>query len=327
MAAQRGPLSPGATSPVTGPRHTWSMKLQTIVQSLEIAAPVVSGNLTMFPLLALEESAAGYATLDEALAAGFVKITEVSESGSVPELTVVNEGAAPVLVLDGEELVGAKQNRIVNLTILVPPHSRLRLPVSCVEAGRWAHRSRAFAAAGRAHYAAGRASKVAQVSYCMAASGERRADQGAIWDDIDEKAARMAAQSETRAAAAMYEKSREQLDEFQRSLQALPKQVGAVFAINGAIRGLEVFDSAATWRKSMRKIVESYGLDALDRLQEKPSRARRDPARFLATIAKTEAKAFPAIGLGEDVRLQGAHITGAALTVDEHVVHALAFAS
>ncbi len=302
------------------------MNLQTIVQSLEVGTPVDVGNLTMFPLLASEEeAAAGYATLDEALAAGFVKVTEVSESGSVPELTIVNEGPTPVLVLDGEELIGAKQNRIVNLTILVPPRTRLPLPVSCVEAGRWAHRSRSFAAAGRTHYAAGRARKVAQVSYCMAVSGERRADQGAIWNDIDEKAARMAAPSETHAAAAMYEKSREQLDEFQRSLQAQPRQVGAVFAINGAIAGLEVFDSTATWRKSMRKIVESYGLDALDRVAEKPSRARRDPARFLASIARAETKTFPAIGLGEDLRLQGAHISGAALTVDDRVVHALAF--
>jgi hypothetical protein len=144
------------------------MNLQTIAQSLEIGQPIVAGNLAMYPLLAGTEAPPAYATLDEALAAGFVKVTEVSESGSVPELTIVNDGPTPVLVLDGEELVGAKQNRIVNLSILVPAHARLKLPVSCVEAGRWAHRSRSFAAAGRTHYAAGRAKKVQQVSACLA---------------------------------------------------------------------------------------------------------------------------------------------------------------
>src|SRR5512142_1947912 len=136
------------------------MNLHTIAQSLEIAPPVVAGNLTMYPLLAEHETPPAYTTLDEALAAGFVKVTEVSDAGSVPELTIVNDGPTPVLLLDGEELVGAKQNRIVNLTILVPPQSRLPLPVSCVEAGRWAHRSRSFAAAGRTHYASGRAMKM-----------------------------------------------------------------------------------------------------------------------------------------------------------------------
>ena len=303
------------------------MNLQSIAQSLEIGQPIVAGNLTMYPLLAGSDAPPAYVTLDEALAAGFVKVTEVSESGSVPELTVVNDGPTPVLLLDGEELVGAKQNRIVNLTILVPPRTRLPLPVSCVEAGRWAHRSRSFAAAGRTHYATGRAKKVEQVSYCMALSGERRADQGAIWDDIDEKAARMAAHSDTRAAAAMYEKSRAQLDEFQGTLEALPRQVGAVFAINGAVAGLELFDSAATWRKSMRKIVESYGLDALDGMMERPARARRDPARFLASVAKASVDTFPAVGLGQDLRLKAPRLAGAALAVDEKVVHAIAFAS
>lgn len=302
------------------------MNLHTIAQSLEIAPPVVAGNLTMYPLLAEHETPPAYTTLDEALAAGFVKVTEVSDAGSVPELTIVNDGPMPVLLLDGEELVGAKQNRIVNLTILVPPQSRLPLPVSCVEAGRWAHRSRSFAAAGRTHYAAGRAKKVAQVSYSLATHGARCADQGEIWNDIDEKAARMAAFSETQAAAAMYEKSRKQLDEFQRTLEVLPRQVGAVFAINGAIAGFELFDSAATWRKSMRKIVESYGLDALDRSEEKRPRARRDPARFLASISKADVETFKAVGLGQDLRLKSAGIAGAALEVDEKVVHAIAFA-
>jgi hypothetical protein len=303
------------------------MNLQTLTQSLQFGQPVGAANLTMVPLLLGDEVPAGYATLDEALAAGFVKVTEVSESGQVSELTIVNDGAVPVLVLDGEELVGAKQNRIVNLTILVPAHSRLPLPVSCVEAGRWAHRSRAFAAAGRTHYAAGRKMKVEQVSCSLRESGARNADQGAIWEDIDAKSERFAAESPTKAAAAMYEQSRADLDALQSRLEALPRQVGAVFAINGAITGMELFDCPATWRKSMRKIVESYGLDALDRGGERPGRARRDPARFVASVSRTAVEKFPAVGVGDDLRLRSPRIVGAALAVDDELVHLLAFAN
>jgi hypothetical protein len=303
------------------------MNLHTIAEALEIGAPVGVANLVMFPLLAREESPAGYATLDEALAAGTVRVTEVSESGRVPELTIVNDGPTPVLVLDGEELVGAKQNRIVNLTILVPPHARLPLPVSCVEAGRWAHRSRSFAAAGRTHYAAGRAMKMMHVSEAMRSTGERHADQGAIWHDIDAKAARMAAHSPTHAAAEMYDKARSELDAFQSQLQTLPQQVGAVFAINGAIAGLELFDSSATWRKSMRKIVESYGLEALDRRGAAPSHRKIAPERFLASASDAAVEKFPAVGMGEDLRLKAAHLEGAALALEDRLVHLLAFAA
>jgi hypothetical protein len=302
------------------------MNLQTIPDLIQFAPAVGAANLTMYPLVWEHDSPAGYATLEEALAAHSVKVTEVSESGQVPELTIVNEGPVPVLVLDGEELVGAKQNRIVNLTVLVPAHCRLPLPVACVEAGRWAHRSRAFAAAGRTHYASGRAMKVLHVTQSMEACGERSADQGAIWNDIDAKAQRLSAPSPTRAAAAMYEQARTALDDFQRRLEPVPHQVGAVFAIGGAIVGLELFDSAETWRKSMRKIVESYGLDAIDRREVPAGRLRRDPRHFLRSVCRTSVGAFPAVGLGDDLRLKSPRIAGAALAVEGRLVHLLAYA-
>jgi hypothetical protein len=161
------------------------------LDQLEVGMPIAAANLTMDPLLLSEESAPGYLTLDEALAAGLASVTEVSEAGSVPELLVKNLAKTPVLILDGEELVGAKQNRIVNLTILVAAQQTLHIPVSCVEAGRWARRSREFVSAGRAHYASGRARKLEQVSFAMRESGSRSADQGDVWAGIDAKACRL----------------------------------------------------------------------------------------------------------------------------------------
>ena len=319
------------------------------LDQFDIGMPVIAANLTMFPLLLPGEDAPGYLTLDEALASGLAFVTEVSEAGSVPELLVKNLAPSPVLILDGEELIGAKQNRIVNLTILVAAGQTLRIPVSCVEAGRWAHRSREFAAAGRAHFATGRARKLQEVSCCMRMSGSRMADQGGVWDEIAEKASRMDAESPTGAAAEMYERSRAKLDEFVAHLEPLPHQAGALFAINGVVAGMDVFDSPATWRKSMRKLVHSYGLDALDRAGEdagrKPAPAAEDltgttpaapaieaqaaqtsqPARFLAALKRTAAERFPAIGLGEDVRIAGRFVAGGGLIVDGTLIHLVAF--
>jgi hypothetical protein len=295
------------------------------LDALDIGMPVTSANLTMYPLLMAEEFPPGYLTLDEALAAGLVSVTEVSESGSVPELLVKNLAPEPVLILDGEELVGAKQNRIVNLTILVAARQTTRIPVSCVEAGRWARRSHEFAAAGRAHYASGRARKLEQVSFALRTSGSRMADQCAVWDDIEQKAGRMRAESATRAAAAMYEASRARLDEFLEHLTALPRQAGALFTINGIVAGIDLFDCPATWQKSMRKLVESYGLDAVDHSGAPAPDAKPQPTRFLATLKEAPRKRFPAIGIGDDVRISGTTIAGGGLVVDGRLVHLVAF--
>lgn len=59
----------------------------------------------------------------------FARITEVSESGCVPDLSLVNGCDLPVLLLDGEEPVGAKRHRILNLSILAPAQGSLVAPV------------------------------------------------------------------------------------------------------------------------------------------------------------------------------------------------------
>jgi hypothetical protein len=80
--------------------------------------------------------AAGDSTLLDALLAGLLSITEIG-SGTVPTLLATNDGSTDVLVLDGEQLIGARQNRMINRTVLLPGKSRTEITVSCMEQGRW----------------------------------------------------------------------------------------------------------------------------------------------------------------------------------------------
>ena len=104
--------------------------IASTLESITLGAPTVCDSITMFPLMGpgAVEQEPFYLTLDQALGDGWTEITEMSEQGSVPELRVTNKGTKPVFILDGEELVGAKQNRVVNLTILVPAKTTLNIP-------------------------------------------------------------------------------------------------------------------------------------------------------------------------------------------------------
>lgn len=283
-------------------------------------------NLTMFPLLNGPQFEPDYLTLDEGISKGYVHITEVSTGGSVSELKCTNEGDLRVLLLDGEELVGAKQNRVLNLTILLPPKSAIVIPVSCVEAGRWSHASREFMAAPRVHYGTGRARKMKSVTGCMAQSGNRQSDQAAVWEDIAAKADRLHAYSSTQAMSAIFGQHHGLIEDFVRAFDSVRNQVGAVFAINGDITGCDLFDCAATLRKLMPKLVRSYALDAIDLVKETAPEAGADEVReFLSLVSRAEARAFPALGIGDDVRLSGPGITGAALVADGRVIYLGAF--
>ena len=251
-------------------------------------------------------------------------MTEVTDGGRVPELQVVNDSLRHVLIVDGEELVGAKQNRIVNLTILVPPKTSLTIPVSCVEAGRWREVSREFRR--RRTPTLGRPPRQGRAGYVFVAErGRRSSDQSAIWSEIAMKAERMGSGSGTGAASAMYEKERHNLDKFVEGLRPQEGQVGAVFAIRGQIAGLDVFDSPRTWASLMPKLVRSYGLDALDHGIGGDGFAEPSPGRFLDAVSAAQCTFYPAVGAGRDLRVEGGGILGAALTTDQGVVHAVAF--
>lgn len=121
------------------------MKLiHNTMAALEVGPATTFGKLTLFPLLSPESRVPDYLTLEEALEQGCSEVTEVSPAGTVSELLFTNHGDRSVLLLDGEALVGAKQDRVLNLSILAPARKTIRIPVSCVEAGRWSARSQAF---------------------------------------------------------------------------------------------------------------------------------------------------------------------------------------
>ena len=115
---------------------------------IQVGEPVRYESLSVFPLFAGMESPVEYLLSDEGIGSGSVTVEEVSEGGSVPNLLVENKGDIRILFIEGEELVGAKQNRVLNTSVLIAAKSKVKIPVSCVEAGRWAYKSRHFGSSG-----------------------------------------------------------------------------------------------------------------------------------------------------------------------------------
>ena len=216
--------------------------MQTVIQGyldkVKIGRKQSHRNLAVFPLLSGYTTLLDYMTLDEALAGGVIEVTEVSQGGTVPELKLVNKSPTMVLILDGEELVGAKQNRIVNTTILIQAKSTTVIPVGCVEQGRWHYRSPRFSSEERIMSPALRAMKAEHVRGSVRETGMFRSDQGRIWEEISEKAHRRGTESSTMAMADIYQKERSSLSDYAEHFRPVEMQVGAVFLINGKVVGL-----------------------------------------------------------------------------------------
>jgi hypothetical protein len=299
--------------------------INSTLQALTLGDVQRFANLQITPLLAPAAASADYLTLSEAQALGLAVVTEVSESGSVPTLLLVNNADQAVFLLDGEELVGAKQNRILNLSLLVPAHTTLEIPVSCVEQGRWSRRSREFSSTERTLFSRGRARKAERVSENLRESGLHVADQGQVWDDIKYKMVNMAVNSSTDAMADAYDLFSGSVEEYVQAFNTGVTQVGACFAINGKIRGIELFDMSDTCQKLLPKLIRSYALDAIEERHEVDSPTAHDVSEFIAAVRAASADSFKALGEGEDLRFRSNSVAGGALAARERVVHLCAF--
>jgi hypothetical protein len=287
----------------------------------------VCDNLTMFGLEGPAEQTLDYLTLHEAMTRGFARVSEISDNGSVPELLFENSADLPVLILDGEELLGAKQNRTVNVTVLAPARETVKIPVSCVEAGRWRHETAHFAMSDRHHFAQGRAVKAATVSRSLEVDGSHRADQQRVWADISAKAARLGAPSPTQAMGEIFDRHQRSLDGFVAALTHSEFQTGALFAIGSEVMGLDLFDRHATCAMVLPKLVRSYAIDAMETRGGNRAPAKRKEARaFLEDVAAAKIRRFGAVGLGSDLRLDGAGLVGGGLAVDGKLIHLAVFA-
>ncbi len=295
------------------------------LKSITVGDPTHFGNLTIFPLLrpCPEREHPGYLLLDEAIAQGTARVTELG-GGSVPEICFENRAEMPVLLLDGEELIGAKQNRTVNLTVLAPAKQTIVIPVSCVEAGRWRMEALDFQPARHVMYSRVRAARAAQVTCSMATSGSRRSDQSAVWEEIAANSERLGGASPTQAMSALYDRHAISIEAYLRAFAWTERQAGLLFGIGRQTLGLDLLDHPETMRKFFSKLLRSYALDAVEAAHSTPVRAA-DASAFLAGIAQCSPISQPAVGVGKDLRFAGQGVSGGALWADERYIHLCGF--
>lgn len=285
--------------------------------------------LHLVPILGPSHDTPAYRLLDSDTLSS-VKVSEISESGSVPELLVENVLDTRVFLMDGQELVGAKQNRILNTDVLVPTKARLRIPVSCVEAGRWRYKSETFSPGKAASFAI-RSGKQQRVHQSLRERGKHDADQGAVWEEVSQSLSQAACSSPTSSLHDAYANREEDLVAFRRALQ-LPETAVGVAVFDGLqFRGLDVFDRHSTLQYFWDSLVDSYAIEWLGR-PDKGAKVQDTDAGAITAILTQAAQAnwetFRSPGEGEEGRFATDSLAGSALVWEKQtVIHLQVFPS
>ncbi len=302
--------------------------LKKTVEALEVDEPLSHGALSLFPLTGGPSADDGIALLDDALKSGALRVEELDEGGSVPELKVVNGGAVPVLILEGDELIGAKQNRVVNSTVLVAAEAELVLPVSCVERGRWSYRSRAFASGDGSPPPSLRGLKSRSVHASLRLGRGHRSDQGAVWAEVERLADLHEAPSPTDALQDTRAQLREELATFEALADEMPEGArGVAVAAGGRVAVVEVLAGPRSFNKAVRKLLSGYALEALRVSTVGAAPDVPSVEKIVRSMARSRQEQHPAVGCGTDVRFEAEGLGGYALVDGGEVLHAAAFAN
>ena len=301
-------------------------RISDYLASIIMGDPLTYKNITVFPLFSDTNHGPEYLTLKEAMESGTFLVTEVSEGGTVPELKVINKNEKAVLLLDGEELSGSKQNRVLNATILVGGHTEVIIPVSCTEHGRWSYTSAHFADSDTMMARRVKVENVRNVAVNLKRGVRYHGDQGAVWDGIADMADEANVHSRTGAMKDVFEARKNDLDAFLKTIPPYPHQKGILVFINGKPAGMDIVSSESACATIHPKLLKSYAMDAL--LDKKRVRKvqQTDAERFLHEITECQEQKYKSVGLGWDYRFEAPQKVGSALVDGDSVIHMAFFA-
>ena len=91
--------------------------MTTLANHLTLGSPQLAGPLAVFPLFGPEPRLT-YRSFAQATALGAL-VKELDEGASVNDLTLANPTDLPLLVYEGEEVLGAQQNRTFDVSVLL----------------------------------------------------------------------------------------------------------------------------------------------------------------------------------------------------------------
>jgi hypothetical protein len=285
-------------------------------------------NLTLFPLLSAGTAEPYYLTLEQAIDKGLLLVTEIDTDGNVNRLKLRNNARQPIMLVEGEELKGAKQNRVVNASFLIAGKTVTTIPVSCVEERRWRYDTRKFSSGQKVMHASLRR----EAQYCLRDSLSRgdghRTDQGRIWASISEKSRRMNVDSPTMAMSDVFTQVKDRLAAYTERFHLIERQVGALFAIDGQVIGLECFGCEDTFARFFDKLVASYAMDAVETdtaSRPAPPAAPAKARAFIESVKKARGERHPVVSVGATVSFQSRAVAGTALADGQRMLHLSAF--
>ena len=232
-----------------------------------------------------------FLTLKKGYEMGLVEIKEL-ENSTVNTVSCKNDSVAPLILIDGDEITGAMQNRIINDTLLIPAKSTINIPVSCTEHGRW---------------------------HTKGEGAESRTFKPSLYSANHSTRSR-----KSRATSALndsYENLKDKQNDYLSKFHIEDGQNGVIFIVNGEVKGLELFYNHSIYKEYHEKLCRSYIIEAIVEKKSVDNIDRLELMKVLENISQSEFKSKKSIGLGDNLKFSNDFGSGSGLVWEDELIH------
>lgn len=160
--------------------------------------------------------------------------------------------------------------------------------------------------AGKAAMFSNRQHKSPTIHESLKSMNTHDADQGQVWDEVQQELASAGVTSRTSALSDLYAARERELAEFRGKLRLPDDAVGLAVFHGGAFQGLDLFDRHSTLKYFWDSLVDSYALSWLNQREPAHDMPDRGPDEDEATrdlfdqAAGTQWEGFDSPGEGRD---------------------------
>ncbi len=239
-----------------------NQNISQLLEKFQVGTMQIHKDMVVYPLLLEEVEEWDILDSGTALEKKYLTIKEVSEEGSVPELKAITDSPKKILMLEGEELVGAKQNRTLNTSLLLPEKGETVIPVSCTEQGRWRYDEPDFKDSDKLVSSKLRKNIMHSLNTSLERTNLYRADQREVWNEISLYQEQFSRRNPTQSYHRLFEDIKDLIKPYEKHFKPVDKQYGLAVFIQGELQGFEFILNRNVFKKNFKKIIKSYAVDA-----------------------------------------------------------------
>ena len=228
------------------------------LNNFKIHSPHYVGGIKLFPVSFDKQNLDNkISLLDNSFDKKEIEAFEVSTEGVVGQVGIKNKSESFVLILDGEAIAGAKQNRISQTTIILNPFSETIIPVNCIERGRWSYSSdRSFS---KSEYSI--SPKMRDRKAEILKTKEIHKLQSTMWNEIDELSEKFETKSFTDDLGEVLDHAGKG-NNYDHITKTLDHQCNGYIVFGTERPFIELFCDNSTRNHYMKKNIKSWIADA-----------------------------------------------------------------